>query len=72
MNIKNIKRAAEIAGMLPALAGARKLLSQTDGDIRMWVSDGKESHTLPRALNMNILQIINLEINALKKEVEGL
>ena len=72
MNIKNIERAAEIAKILPELEGARKLLSQADGETAICVSNRSEAFEMPRECHMNILGIVNLAINNLKKEVEGL
>lgn len=65
MNIKNLQRAAEISNVLPDLEKARRKLSEGEcasvGDV-----------TLPKSLTLNILNAVNVEINALKKEIEDL
>lgn len=65
MNIKNLQRAAEISNVLPGLEEARRKLS-----------DGERASvggvTLPKSLTLNILNAVNVEINALKKEIEDL
>lgn len=65
MNIKNLHRAAEISDVLPGLEEARRKLS--DGEC---ASVG--GVTLPKSLTLNILNAVNVEINALKKEIENL
>jgi hypothetical protein len=72
MNIKNIERAAEIAKILPELEGARKLLSRADGETEICVSCKSEAFEIPMECHMNILGIVNVAINNIKKEVEGL
>lgn len=76
-NIKNLDRIHEIAESLPKLEGARKLLSQTGKSVSVAVidkqlTDGNKIIILPRDVNYNVLNIVNLEINKLKEELKGL
>ncbi len=71
MNIKNLKRAAEIEKELPELEAARKMLSAQGSFIR--VHDSNKSYVdLPHSLNYNLASAVNVEINKLKEEVAKL
>lgn len=79
MEIKNLKRAAEIARDLPKLEQARKMLSNIDGSTKVTVTDEKkgmlepiEQVELPHSVHMNIINILNLEINSLREEAKKL
>ena len=76
-NIKNLDRIHEIAESLPKLESARKLFSQTGKSVSVAVIDeqltgGNKIIILPRDVNYNVLNIVNLEINKLKEELKGL
>lgn len=76
-NIKNLDRIHEIAESLPKLESARKLFSQTGKSVSVAVideqlTDGNKIIILPRDVNYNVLNIVNLEINKLKEELKGL
>lgn len=77
MNIKNLERAKEISGQLPALEQARSLLSKSGTTIQVigapqLGSSHQESVKLPKSTSYNILAVLNSEINLLKEEVENL
>lgn len=65
MNIKNLKRAAEIYTLMNACIAARNSLSKGDP----FTINGIE---LPHEMANNILQVINLMINQLHDEVKTL
>lgn len=70
MQFKNLERAGEIAHDLPLFTEARKMLSSPDAAVV--VKCGGQEVALPSCVNMNVLNYINLEINTLRKEVDGL
>lgn len=65
MNIKNLHRAAEIDSLLMSLTKVRASLSD-DKPISI------NGIALPHEVSYRILQVINLEINNLHKEIESL
>jgi len=73
MNIKNLKRAAELQELLPKLEKARRLLSSNDGIVS--VSGhcvGSAGVYLPSDMNVNVLNALNVKINQIKEEIETL
>lgn len=71
MEIKNLKRAAQIADELPRLEKARKMLSEMGDTTRVEVVD-IETVELPHGMNFNIISVLNMEINSLKEEAKKL
>lgn len=71
MEIKNLKRAAQIADELPRLEKARKMLSEM-GDTTKVVVEDIDTVELPHSMNFNIISVLNLEINSLKEEAKKL
>ena len=65
MKMKNLERASEIYSELSALKEARKRLAD---DTPVVLNDV----ALPHTVAYRIIQVLNLEINTLEKEVEGL
>lgn len=65
MDIKNLKRAAEIHEMMNACISVRNALSKD----KPFTINGIE---LPPEMASNILQVINLNINQLRDEVKTL
>lgn len=65
MNIKNLKRAAEINALMNACIAVRKSIS--DGD--QTIINGIE---LPHEMSNNILQVINIKINQMYDEIKTL
>ena len=70
MQYKNLERAGEIARDLPLLQEARRYLSHPDGVVV--VRCDEDEMELPRCVNMNVVNAINLVVNSLRKEVEDL
>lgn len=72
MKIKNLERATEIYDELGKLEAARSILS---GEVAYVVvrkeSDGS-AVVLPRSLRHNMLMMLNVQINKLREEVDGL
>ncbi|MFW5481635.1 MAG: hypothetical protein ACOCN9_01720 [Prevotella sp.] len=71
MEIKNLKRAAQIADELPRLEKARKMLSEM-GDTTKVVVEDIDTVELPHSMNFNIISVLNMEINSLKEEAKKL
>ena len=71
MEIKNLKRAAQIADELPRLEKARKMLSEM-GDTTKVVVEDIDTVELPHSMNCNIISVLNMEINSLKEEAKKL
>jgi len=65
MDIKNLKRAAEINALMNACVAVRKSIS--DGD--SIIINGIE---LPHEMSKNILQVINININQMYDEIKTL
>ena len=65
MKIGNLKRASEIHEMLLACKQARKELA---ADVPVTIN----GVVLPHPIAYRIIQVLNVEINALEKEAEGL
>ena len=65
MDIKNLKRAAEIHELMNACIAARNALSKD----KPFTINGIE---MPPEMASNILQVINLKINQLRDEVKTL
>ena len=71
MKFSNLQRAAEIAAMLPDLEEARKALSDDTASLVV-IHKGK-SLPLPTApMRHNLLNLLNVEINRMRKEVDEL
>ncbi len=72
MKIKNLERATEIYDELGKLEAARSILS---GEVAFVVvrkeSDGS-AVVLPRSIRHNMLMMLNVQINKLREEVDGL
>ena len=71
MEIKNLKRAAQIADELPRLEKARKMLSEM-GDTTKVVVEDIDTVELPHSMNFNIISVLNMEINSLREEAKKL
>lgn len=71
MEIKNLKRAAQIADELPRLEKARKMLSEMGDTTRVKVVN-IETVDLPHSMNFNIISVLNMAINSLKEEAKKL
>ena len=71
-NIKNLDRIAEIARDLPALEAARRMPSKAETEVTVVDKEAVSIVTLPPTLNMNIVNAINVEINAPKEELKQL
>lgn len=70
MEMKNLKRAGEIAAEYGMLETARKCLS--DATVKITVqSESGETH-LPDSMKMHVLNAVNLEINTLRDEIRKL
>ena len=70
MKYKNLQRAREIAEEAPLLEKARKALANEDAVVS--ISHDGQTIILPPSLRMNIINVINLEMNRLREEVDGL
>lgn len=73
MEIKNLKRAAQIADELPRLEKARKMLSEM-GDttkVKVVVED-IDYVELPHSMNFDVISVLSMQIYSLKEEAKKL
>lgn len=66
MKLKNLQRAGELYEDYAALKQAREILSHDNVTISIL---GDSGVALPSSMKYNVLQVINLEINKIEKEV---
>lgn len=67
MKLKNLQRAGELAEDYATLKKVRELLSEEN--VIVSVSGDIDRVVLPLAMKYNVLQIVNIEINKIEKEV---
>lgn len=67
MKLKNLQRAGELAEDYAALKQARELLKEPS--VTVSVAGDTDSVTLPLLVKHNIMQVVNLEINKIEKEM---
>jgi len=67
MKIKNLERASELYDDYSALREARGIISHDNVTISVLGDD--KGVALPQSMKYNVLQVINLEINKIEKEV---
>jgi hypothetical protein len=74
MNIKNLKRAGEIAEQLPELKRAREILADPTAQIKVstMLNSDNERVYLPRSVFYNVINVLNVEINKLESEIKNL
>lgn len=70
MKLKNLQRAGELAENYALLKQAREILSEEN--VIVSVSGDVDRVVLPLAMKYNVLQIVNIEINKIEKEVNEL
>ena len=72
MKIKNLERATEIYDELGKLEAARSILSGEFAFVVVSKEGDGSAVVLPRSLRHNMLMMLNVQINKLREEVDGL